>query len=218
MSYRCIPLGLLATLCGCAATIPQPPADPVVTPASTAVAAPASSAAPPPPPAAAAILPAKPPTPPAAASRSRQRRLLGATYVRRDNLPKVVGIGWKTVQALTIGSNGAADLFVVEKNHERRLVLATAQKFWARSLYRYAIRAELSIPDTDQDISLASCASAGSAEMDELALVDLRQDAAIIWLARRSGNHLLISDGSFPSAHACQFAVRGQMVSQSLSG
>ncbi len=219
MPHRLVPLSLLAALCGCAVSVVPAPADSVAAAASSPVAAPVAMVAPPVTPAAPAPLPAKPAAVPASgASHPHQRRLLGATYVRRDSLPKVVGIGWKTVQALSTGSNGDADLFVVEKNHERRLLLATAQKFWARSLYRYAVRAELSIPATDRDISLAGCASAGSAAVDELALFDLRQGAAITWLARRSGNRLLIGNGSSPSAHSCRFPVRGQTVSQSLSG
>lgn len=198
-------------LCACATTPPVPETEPATIPAVSLAAAEAPLPAPAPKPE------ASKPVVKLSPAKRRQKSLVGATYVRRSALPRALGIGWKTVLPLTIGSRGSDDFFLAEKKGDRRLVLASSQKFWLDALYRYAVQAELDVPVAPANVLPARCSSSATADIDEFALIDSRERYSIIWLARREAHRIVLADGSAAIPHLCLIEVPGgEVISQSL--
>lgn len=201
---------------GCASTPPTPEAESPAISSTTTTSITSTLAADAPLPAPAPKPEASKPAVKLSPVKRRQKSLVGATYVRRSALPRALGIGWKTVLPLTTGSRGGDDFFLTEKKGERRLVLASSQKFWL-ALYRYAVQAEQDVPTALPNVLPARCSSTAGADIDEFALIDSRERNAIIWLARREGRRIVVVDGKAASSHLCQIQMpRGEILSQSL--
>lgn len=198
-------------LCACASTPPVPETEPATIPAASPIAAEAPLPAPAPKPE------ASKPVVKLSPAKRRQKSLVGATYVRRSALPRALGIGWKTLLPINTGSRGSDDFFLTEKKGERRLVLASSQKFWLNSLYRYAVQAELDVPVAAANVLLARCSSNATADIDAFALIDSSESHSIIWLARREGHRIVLAERNAATPHLCLIAAPGgEVISQSL--
>ncbi len=142
--------------------------------------------------------------------------LLGATYIKRNSLPKVVANNWKVVAPMMLGKEGDSDVFVIEKKSRKRLVLATAEKRVLRNFYRYSIKSELEIPNTTTSTLIVPCTSStGAAPRDEIAVLDSSSDVKIIWLAYKSKMALKVEERN-KGNHICEFMLAGALQKQIL--
>jgi hypothetical protein len=141
--------------------------------------------------------------------------LLGATYVKRRALPKVVASNWKVAMPIMLGKEGDMDIFVIEKKSKRRLVMASAEKRVLRNFYRYSIKSELELPNAGMNTSFARCASTNSLAADEFAVLDLTSGAEIVWLASLSKAKLSVTEKK-QANHLCSFTQAGVEQKKSL--
>lgn len=142
--------------------------------------------------------------------------LLGATYIKRTFLPKVVANNWKVVAPLMLGKEGDSDVFVIEKKSRKRLVLATSEKRVLRNFYRYSIKSELELPRTTTSTLIVPCTSpAGAVPRNEIAMLDLSSGVKIIWLANKS-KVALKTVAQMKDNHICEFMHAGTLQKQML--
>ena len=148
-----------------------------------------------------------------------QKSLLGATYVKRVALPKAIGIGWKTAHVIRAGKDGSPDVLVVEKQKTKRVVVARAQKFWGKSLYRYVVKAELDLPPTPADAVVARCSSWQEPGHDFIAILTPGQSTEPLWLGRRAELSLEpVMPPRLAAALACQYRHKGKSIDIILPG